>query len=46
MFVVGLFGFIMDNIGLFKLPTEIVVIIGLILSELTKFFNSNLRELK
>jgi len=39
-------GFIANNLGLFDLPPAMVVFIGLMLAEVTKYLNVNLPELK
>jgi len=37
---VAILAFSMDNIGLLNLPPEVVVILGLIVGELTKWINT------
>jgi len=45
MIVTYFLAFIMANINMFGLPVLIVTIIGLIVSEITKFINVNLPKL-
>jgi len=46
VFAVGLLDFAAENLGLFNLPTSVVVLIGLVLGEITKLINSNLKQIK
>lgn len=45
MIVTYFLAFIMANINMFGLPVLVVTIIGLVVSEITKFINKNLPEL-
>lgn len=44
--LVAFVGFIADNLGLFGFSPEVTILLGLILGEITKFYNVNLPELK
>ena len=45
---VALLGFIADpeNLNLFKLAPGVIVVIGLVVNEITKFINNNLPEIR
>lgn len=38
--------FVLQNIGLVDMPASIAVLLGLVLGEISKFLNSNLREIR
>jgi hypothetical protein len=42
--VVAILGYVASNLGLFNLPTQWTVIIGLVLGEVTKYFNSEAQK--
>ena len=46
MFAVATVEFLADNIGLFELPPSVIVVVGLMLGELTKFIKVNLPQLR
>lgn len=46
MVVVAILNFIAGEAGLFELPNSVIVIIGLIVGEISKYYNVNLKQLK
>jgi len=40
VFVIALLDFVITNLGLFSLPNEITVVLGLMLGEVSKYLNS------
>ena len=46
MLAIMLVDWTIQNLGLFDMPNSVSIVLGLMLGELSKFLNTNLKELK